>query len=156
MADNTKDELCAFIDAMDQTSWRCDENAGESATANENTTTEQDEPDEVDVWMDLSNAFESWLGCIIDVESRISTHQSRKNHHIDQSIQRMLEDGLLNTWDADDLRFIANSWLRLLNAYACYSIGCHTQKRVVISSLLDLFSSKQITKAKFINICSRL
>ena len=119
------------------------------------TSDEPSEP-ETDVWMDITNAFESWFTRIIDVESRISAHQSLKSTRIDQSIQRMLQDGLVNICDANELRFVGDSWLSLMNAYSCYSIGCRTYKRDIISALLDLFSTKQITKEAFVQICEQL
>ena len=110
-----------------------------------------------DLWVDISDALDNWLDRIVDIEAR---HNNIRTSSIDvrikQSIQRMLEDGLLNICEAGELRFVGDSWLRLLNSYSCYSIGCTTYKHDILSALLDLFSAKQITRELFISICVRL
>ena len=109
-----------------------------------------------DIWADISDALDSWMKCIIVAESRHNNINISIDQRIEQSIHRMLEDGLLDVCDAHELRFIGDSWLRLLNAYSCYSIGCITYKRDIVSALLDLFSAKQISRDLFINICEQL
>ena len=111
-----------------------------------------------DVWVDISNALDNWLDRVVDIESRFSsnTQTTGIDQRIERAIQRMLEDGLLNICDAGELRFVGDSWLRLLNAYSCYSIGCTTYKHDIYSSLLDLFTAKQISRDLFICICEQL
>lgn len=111
---------------------------------------------ETDIWIDIAHAFDSWMTRIIDVEPRISTHHLFKEQRLDQAIQQMVGDGLIGTCDARELRFIGDSWIRLLNAYSCYSIGCRSYKRDIISTLIDLFSTKQIAKTFFLNICEKV
>lgn len=111
-----------------------------------------------DVWVDISNALDNWLDRVVDIESRFTSNAQTIGieQRIERSIHRMLEDGLLNICDAGELRFVGDSWMRLINAYSCYSIGCTTYKHDIYSSLLDLFTAKQISKDLFICICERL
>ena len=108
-------------------------------------------------WMDMTNVFDNWLCCLIDTDRRICTPgKSLRNDRINQSIDGMLEDGLIGFSDASELRFIGNSWLRLLNCYALYSAGCRSYKRDIVSLLIDLYASKQIGKELCIQICTEL
>ena len=110
-----------------------------------------------DVWKEISDALDNWLERIVDTESRYSNDQTTNiDQRIERSIERMLEDGLLSTYDAGELRFVGDSWLRLLHAYSYYSIGCTTYKQDIFSSLLDLFTAKQISRYLFIKICERV
>ena len=108
-------------------------------------------------WMDMTNVFDNWLCCLIDTDRRICTPgKSLRSDRINQSIDGMLEDGLIGFSDASELRFIGNSWLRLLNCYALYSAGCRSYKRDIVSLLIDLYASKQIGKELCIQICTEL
>ena len=110
-----------------------------------------------DTWADITNVFDNWLCCLIDTEQRICTPgKSLKSDRINQSIDGMLEDGLINFSDASELRFIGNSWLRLSNSYALYKAGCRSYKCDIISLLFDLYASKQIGKELCIQICTGL
>ena len=142
------DELCAFVDSLGD-----DEHVEESR---KQTGTESVSEKETDIWDVMSNAFDSWLTRIVDVESRLNTDHSFKNHRIDQAVQRMLEDGLIGVRDANELRFVGDSWMRLIDSYSYYSIGCRVYRQDIVSALLDLFSARQITKTIFLKICEQL
>ena len=108
-------------------------------------------------WMDLTHVFDNWLCCLIDTERRICTPgKSLRSDRINQSIDGMLEDGLIGFSDASELRFTGNSWIRLLNCYALYSAGCRSYKRDIVSLLIELYASKQIGKELCIQICTEL
>ena len=108
------------------------------------------------VWHDITESFDNWLMRLVDIERRISTSKSLKGKHINQSIEGMLEDGLLGYSEASELRFIGHCWMQLTNAYTLYSAGCHSYKSDIISSLLDLYSAKQVTKGLCMEICGHL
>ena len=156
-----KDDLCAFVDSLNDNDGdeMCPSSSSTAAVppivrAGGESTTKEEEAE--DIWPVMSNAFDSWLTCIVDVESRLTTDHSFKNHRIDQAIQRMLEDGLIGVCDANELRFVGDSWIRLLNSYSYFSIGCRSYRRDVVAALLDLFSARQITKTAFLNVCEQL
>ena len=108
-------------------------------------------------WMDMTNVFDNWLCCLIDTDRRICTPgKSLRSDRINQSIDGMLEDGLIGFSDASELRFIGTSWIRLLNCYALYSAGCRSYKRDIVSLLIELYASKQIGKELCIQICTEL
>lgn len=151
-----QDELCAFVDRLDEIGSPPPTYADSTTAVKGEKSQEILEDEEKDIWEVMSHAFDRWLERIIDVESRLNTDHSFKKHRIDQAIQRMLEDGLIGICDANELRFVGDSWLRLLNAYSCSSVGCRTYKQDVVSALLDLFSARQITKSIFVKICEKL
>ena len=164
-----KDELCKFVNAL-----------GDSNEKNKPTTPEPDdlsgsnawsvtsEPSlsdtgvwsdgtSSDIWVDITDALDHWMASLIDVETRISTHKSLKSHRINQSIDRMVGDGLISICEANDLRFVGDSWMRLLDTYSLYSaVGSQSYKREIFSTLIDLYSAKQITKELFLRICNEL
>ena len=153
------EKLFAFVDSLDEVEPTPPSNAAHvvshtPAAATAESTVKESKKSE-DIWIVISNAFDSWLARIVDVESRLNTDHSFKNDRIDQTIQRMLEDGLIGTCDANELRFVGDAWMRLLNSYSYYSIGCCAYRRDVISALLDLHSARQITKTIFLNVCDQ-
>ena len=145
------DTLCAFVDSLgDEHGPPVGEESRKESEAAASSETK------TDIWDVMSNAFDSWLTRIVDVESRLSTDHSFKKHRIDQAIQRMLEDGLIGVCDANELRFIGDSWMRLIDSYSYYSIGCRAYRQDIFSALLDLFSARQIAKTIFLKVCEQL
>ena len=107
-------------------------------------------------WLDITATFDDWLMRLVDIERRISTGKSLKGKHISQSIDGMLQDGLIGYSEASELRYIGHCWTRLMNAHTLYTAGCHSYKYDILSTLLDLYSAKQITKELCIDICEQL
>ena len=122
------DELCAFVDSLgdDEHGPSAGEPRKETVAAAAAAAASETE---TDIWDVMSNAFDSWLTRIVDVESRLSTDHSFKNHRIDQAVQRMLEDGLIGVRDANELRFVGDSWMRLIDSYSYNSIGCRVYRQ---------------------------
>ena len=114
------------------------------------------EPAADSTWLDITATFDNWLMRLVDIERRISTSKSLKGNRINLSIDSMLEDGLIGYSEASELRFIGNCWTRLMNAHTLYSAGCHSYKYDILSTLLDLYSAKQIKKELCIEICEQL
>ena len=177
-----KDDLCDFVDALDggddqkhPTGVTCedppktshqwwpvvDEQSvsgwpatvdvhGESCCSDPRSTSS-------DAWKDLSNVFDNWLCCLIGTENRILTPgKSLKSDRINQTIDGMLEDGLIGFSGAHELRFVGNLWLRLMNAHTLYTAGCITYRHDIITLLFELFAARQIAKELCITICSQL
>ena len=151
--DTIKDELCTFVDSID-----ADGGGGgvTTATTTKGNRVTEDSSSSDNIWWTLSNAFESWQKCLVDVEVRVRDRSTTTKQRIDETIYRMLEDGLIGTCHASELRYTGESWTRLMNAYACYSVGCLNYKQDIIATLLDLFTAKQIARELFIEICSQL
>ena len=122
----------------------------------DNTWSTTPEPAVGNTWWSIEDTFDNWLTSLIDIERRISTSKSLKGKHISQSIDGMLRDGLIGICEASELRYIGNCWTRLMNAHTLYSAGCHSYKYDILSTLLDLYSAKQITKELCIEICEQL
>ena len=174
--DNT-DDLCDFVDALDGGDqkqptveckdlekgnqwpvvdkdsvgeWPAVDVHGESSWSDPNSTPS-------DAWKDLSNVFDNWLCCLIDTENRLLTpEKSLKSDRINQTIDGMLEDGLIGFSGAHELRFVGNLWLRLMNAHTLYTAGCITYRHDIITLLFELFAARQISKDLCIAICSEL
>ena len=176
------DDLCEFVDALDvqkeeqsETSDQARGQSGEWKTVDEWSTTGEasetwsaspeptvdawtttSESAADSTWLDITTTFDNWLMRLVDIERRISTSKSLKGNRINLSIDGMLEDGLIGYSEASELRFIGNCWTRLMNAHTLYSAGCHSYKYDILSTLLDLYSAKQIKKELCIEICEQL
>ena len=180
-----KDELCEFVDALDvneEKSAELSDRARDQQSDGWNTTldtwsvTGEPSPSETqpvtpestsvdawttttaadNTWLDITATFDDWLMRLVDIERRISTGKSLKGKHISQSIDGMLQDGLIGYSEASELRYIGHCWTRLMNAHTLYTAGCHSYKYDILSTLLDLYSAKQITKELCIDICEQL
>ena len=109
-----------------------------------------------DIWIDITNALESWTQKILDVESRCNNKAVNFRQTIEESLQRQKLDGFLTNNDLTELRYIADVWSNLLNATSCYAVGCIFVKRDIITYLLELYSLRQITSGLFIEACLKL
>ena len=175
MSVEMKDELTAFVDALDECDQKPAVKCEDPKTGSQWPVVEKDsvggwptvdvhgesswsEPDRTsDNWADITNVFDNWLICLIDTERRICTPgKSLKSDRINQSIDGMLHDGLINFSDAGELRYIGNLWIRLLNSYTLYRAGCPSYRYDIISIVFDLYASKQIGKELCIQICTEL
>ena len=154
IADNNTDELAVFDSfPADATTETTETDGLESVTAKDETSP----PDIVTTRMDISDAFDNWLACLIGTGHRICIPgQSLKGDQIKQTIDDMLEYGLIDVCTANELLHVGNLWLRLMNAHTLYSAGCISYKRDIISLLMDLYTVKQIGKELCIDVCVKL
>ena len=154
IADNNTDELAVFVSSPVAATTETTETDGfESVTARDETSP----PDIVTTWMDISDAFDNWLTCLIDADHRICIPgKSLKGDQIKQTIDDMLEYGLIDVCAANELLYVGNLWLRLMNAHTLYNVGCISYKRDIVSLLMDLYTVKQIDKELCIDICVKL
>ena len=154
IADNNTAELPVLLNSPTETTTEIIKTDGlESVTI----TDESSSPDKDTTWMDISDVFDKWLTCLIDTEHRIcAPGMSLKGDRIKHIIDDMLEDGLIDVCDANELLHVGNLWLRLLDAHTLYNTGCVSYKRDIISLLIDLYTVKQIGKELCIDICAKL
>ena len=108
------------------------------------------------IWSSIASALDNWTRRIVDTETRLGSSSITLRQQINESLYRMREDGLLNCHDFDEMQHVGGLWMNLLNAAACYQIGCGFAKRDVITLLLDLYNLKQIRSSAFIDTCLQL
>ena len=154
IAVNNTDEIAVFVSSpADATTETTETDVFESVAA----VDEPSPPDIGTTWMDISDAFDNWLTCLIDTDHCICLPgKSLKGDQIKQTIDDMLEYGLIDVCDANELLHVGNLWLRLMNAHTRYNAGCISDKRDTISLLMDFYTVKQIGKELCINICVKL
>ena len=99
---------------------------------------------------DLNTTFDDWMIKVLDDEAVRSRTTADLTKKINDSLSRQLQDGLLSYYEYIDLEYIARLWMRLLNSIHRYHLGCGCNKRDILSILLELFESKQITRSLFI------
>ena len=108
-----------------------------------------------DVWLDISNIMYRWTQQLLDVEE----HNSQANDFhrlLSESLQRQQLDGLLSEWEVEELRYVGGLWSDLSRIVSCYTLGCTALKRKLISTLLELYTMKQISHQLFIEVCLTL
>lgn len=107
------------------------------------------------VWLDISNIMYRWTQQLLDAEA----HNSQANDFhrlVAESLQRQQLDGLLSEWEVDELRYVGVLWSDLSHLVSCYTLGCTALKRKLISTLLELYTMKQINHQLFIEVCLTL
>ena len=108
-----------------------------------------------DIWQNIANATYNWSCRIVDRES-LNAKSTDFRSSIENSIYRLQLDGFLSTYDVDELRYITNQWIELLNSLSSYLMGCVFLKKNIISLLLKLYFVKQISEEIFIETCLKL
>ena len=109
-----------------------------------------------DVWQDIAEALNNWTQRILDVESRYNNKAASFRQTIEESLRRKQLDGFLNHQDISELRYIADLWTNLLQVISCYTVGCASVKRDIITYLLELHTLRQISSNLFIETCLKL
>ena len=99
--------------------------------------------------IDLNTTFDDWMTKVLDDEA-VRSRTTDLSKKINDSLSRQLQDGLLSYPEYIDLEYIGRLWMRLLNSIHRYHLGCVDNKRNILSILLELFESKQITRSLFI------
>ena len=109
-----------------------------------------------DIWNDIATALNNWTQRILDVESIYNNKVTNFRQTIEQSLQRQQLDGFLNHQDVSELRYITDLWINLLQSISCYTIGCASVKKDIITYLLELHVLGQINSELFIETCLKL
>ena len=109
----------------------------------------------VGAWSDIYEALDRWSQSILDAESsRDKTENIRLK--IENVIHRQQIDGLLSHFDATELRYVTDLWIRLLHAITSFDIGCTSTKRGIITLMLELYTLNQLHQNVFIETCLKL
>ena len=111
---------------------------------------------QLDIYTELTEAFDNWLTRLIDAGSHLTSTRVFKGTGITETINQMCADGLIGSHESYELRCIGNAWMRLLYAYQLYRTGCRNYKRRIIGCLLELFSSHLISEDLCADICVQL
>ena len=113
------------------------------------------EEEETNIWQSIADALDNWTQRVLDAESR---HTTSVNFHkqIEDSIRRQQLDGFLSSRDISELGYIADVWVKLLNAISSYSIGSEFVKGDIITFLLELYTLRRINRCLFIETCLKL
>ena len=124
------------------------------------TIRKENKDEEVDkrqnyIWQNIANAAYNWSYRIVDAE-RLHAKSTDFRSDMENSIYRLQLDGLLSTHDVSELRYITDQWVELLNSLSSYLMGCVFLKKNIISSLLKLYSMKQLSEEIFIDTCLKL
>ena len=99
--------------------------------------------------IDLNKEFDNWMSSVLDDEA-VKTRTADVSKKINDSLSRQLQDGLLSYNEYIDLEYISRLWMRLLNLIHRYRLGCQSNKRDILSILLELFEWKQISNSLFV------
>ena len=103
----------------------------------------------------IIDGLNSWMEKILDVEERLKKTKDIRQSILD-SLNRQVLDGLISDQDSIELIHICNLWLNLYNSCLYKSIGADFTDRDVLTSLVDLYTLKQITKEFYINTLLQL
>ena len=120
------------------------------------TINNQDTQSSSDIWNDIAEALSNWTQRILDVESTYNNKVASFRQTIEQSLHRQQLDGFLNHQDISEIRYITDLWINLLQSISCYTIGCASVKKDIITHLLELHVLGQINGNLFIETCLKL
>ena len=109
-----------------------------------------------DAWNDITEALNNWVQRILAIESIYNNKTANFRQTIEQSLHRQQLDGFLNHQDVSELRYITDLWINLLQSISCYTIGCASVKKDIITYLLELHVLGQINSNLFIETCLKL
>ena len=110
---------------------------------------------QADIWQNIADVAYDWSRRIVDAES-LHARSTDFRSGIENSLYRLQLDGFLSTHDVGELRYITDLWVELLNSLSSYLMGCIFLKGNIISLLLKLYSTKQISEELFIKTCLNL
>ena len=103
----------------------------------------------------VESVLNNWLQQTLNIQAKL-----QKSHDlrilIEESIEKLREDGLLTFIEYDKLRSIGNLWYELDEQIICYSLGTEDNKRRIIEILLSLYVLKQISNDLFLNTVMQL
>ena len=97
----------------------------------------------------------SWLQQIVYIESVFKTSKNAQLQ-IHEVLDKMRADDLLSSNEFNELKEIGKLWHELVELIYCYYAGSVSNKKRIIELLLELYSSKQLTKEIFINTIEQL
>ena len=133
-----------------------EEEEGEIPPSNPATSPVTTAPSVVDIWPSIARALDDWTQRIVDTELRHRSRRATFRQRVGDALHRMKGDGLLNSYDIDEIQYVADLWSHLLSAASCYSVGDVFAKRDIITYLLELYSLHQISRELVVEACLQL
>ena len=100
---------------------------------------------------DVSNALNSWMQRITNLESRIDQTVDYREAVIN-SLEGQVLDGLITDLDSRELQFILDSWINLYISILHYNVGVASVDRDIFTYLLRLLAANQISEDFFIEV----
>lgn len=97
------------------------------------------------------DVLQNVLACLTMFEQKLSDSELEldKSKNTEQRIKnllnRQLADGLLSYSEYVHLNHVNSLWASTVNALISYNLGCHMNKRIILTNLLDLLSLNQIS-----------
>ena len=104
---------------------------------------------------DVESVLNNWLQQTLHIQAKLQKSRDLRIL-IEESIEKLREDGLLTFIEYDKLRSIGNLWYELDEQIICYSLGTEDNKRRIIEILLSLYVLKQISNDLFLNTVMQL
>ena len=125
----------------------------ESTSAETSAQTIKDE--DWGILQTISDALESWSQRVCNLET-ICKRTSDFHQKVVNCLQGQMIDGLISQQDVKELEYAADLWQKLYITYNCKILGCEFSTRDVLTYLLELYSSKQISQEFFIEVALKL
>ena len=102
--------------------------------------------------IELLNVFEQRIA-----DSEFKIEKSKEiGQRIEDVLNRQLMDGLISYVDFLNLRHVKELWISTSAALSSYNLGCQSSKRIILSNLIDLFTLKEISRERLLNIVEEI
>ena len=115
----------------------------------------QTEPSSEDTLFKVLNCIETFEERLLDAELNLRKSEDI-GFRIDVLLNRQLEDNQVTVKEFIDLSRVKVLWTEVINALNTYNLGSITNKRLIVTNLLQLFSLKQLNEEEFIDFVTRL
>lgn len=115
----------------------------------------QAEPSSEDTLFKVLNCIETFEERLLDAELNLRKSEDI-GFRIDVLLNRQLEDNQVTVKEFIDLSRVKVLWTEVINALNTYNLGSITNKRLIVTNLLQLFSLKQLNEEAFIDFVTRL
>ena len=103
----------------------------------------------VDVYQNVVDEVNDWACRILDAESLLQRATSF-SYAINTSIHRLEIDGFLSFLEANELRYIANIWMQILQLLSNYN-GDYIVKMRIMKLMLVLYDLKELNAQRLID-----
>ena len=123
---------------------------GEMASVKENNGDDTERED--NMLLEVEFALNAWIRKLDNVDKELQVSMNFQTR-IDQSLNRMREEGFLTTHEYLEMKIIGDLWGKLFSLLTAYEIGINKKKRELLCVLLELYVRKQISHKLYIDIC---
>ena len=128
------------------------------SSSNENVddvSSTQAAPSRDDTLFKVLNCIEAFEDQLLNAQLNVRVSNDI-GHRIDALLNRQLEDNQVTVKEFIDLSRVRVLWTEVINALSTYNLGSTTNKRLIVTNLLQLFSLKQIKEEAFIDFVTQL